>query len=173
MHATCVLLRQPFSPHFNSRFRHATFITQAQPSLNFESNIIVANPKILPITPPIMSDPETPSTSLGKRLRHGSRSASPTIPEMPPADVEDSSDEEIGPMPIPSSSDNAPTNGHGRKKKRATLPHERLYLDHLPDTDRYYKSFMHRDAVKHVVVTKWVVSSPLVLLRLQLKENYG
>lgn len=47
----------------------------------------------------------------------------------------------------------------GRKKKRAVLPHERLYLEHLPDSDRYYKSFMHRDSLNFVVMTKWV---PLV-----------
>jgi peptidylprolyl isomerase domain and WD repeat-containing protein 1 len=36
----------------------------------------------------------------------------------------------------------------------AVLPHERLYLDHLPDADRYYKSFMHRDALNFVTMTK-------------------
>ena len=34
------------------------------------------------------------------------------------------------------------------------LPHEKTYLEHLPDTDRYYKSFMHRDTVNFVAVTK-------------------
>lgn len=36
----------------------------------------------------------------------------------------------------------------------AVLPHEKTYLEHLPDTDRYYKSFMHRDTVNFVAVTK-------------------
>lgn len=36
----------------------------------------------------------------------------------------------------------------------AALPHAQLYLDHLPSSDRYYKSFMHRDTVNSVVVTK-------------------
>lgn len=36
------------------------------------------------------------------------------------------------------------------------LPHEKLYLEHLPNTDQYYKSFMHRDTVNFCVVTKCV-----------------
>jgi hypothetical protein len=34
------------------------------------------------------------------------------------------------------------------------LPHEKLYMEHLPDTDRYYKSFMHRDTIDFICVTK-------------------
>jgi peptidylprolyl isomerase domain and WD repeat-containing protein 1 len=30
-------------------------------------------------------------------------------------------------------------------------------LDHLPDTDRYYKSFMHRDVINFCVMTKYVL----------------
>ena len=37
------------------------------------------------------------------------------------------------------------------------LPHEKLYLDHLPSADRYYKSFMHRDVVNFAVMTKCVL----------------
>jgi peptidylprolyl isomerase domain and WD repeat-containing protein 1 len=36
------------------------------------------------------------------------------------------------------------------------LPHERLFLDHLPNADRYHKSFMHRDVINFVVVTRCV-----------------
>ena len=36
------------------------------------------------------------------------------------------------------------------------LPHEKLYLEHLPTSDRYFKSFMHRDAVNFNVITKSV-----------------
>jgi peptidylprolyl isomerase domain and WD repeat-containing protein 1 len=59
----------------------------------------------------------------------------------------------------------------GRKKKRAgklcfvlvielelkliaVLPHERIFLDNMPDTDRYTKSFMHRSDVNFVTMTK-------------------
>ncbi len=38
------------------------------------------------------------------------------------------------------------------------LPHEKLYLEHLPDADRYYKSFMHRDQINFVTMTKWVLA---------------
>lgn len=36
------------------------------------------------------------------------------------------------------------------------LAHEKLFLDHLPSADRYYKSFMHRDVVNTISVTKSV-----------------
>jgi hypothetical protein len=35
------------------------------------------------------------------------------------------------------------------------LPHERLFLDHLPSADRYSKSFMHRDVLNYVIMTKY------------------
>lgn len=54
---------------------------------------------------------------------------------------------------------------NGRKKKRAVLAHERLFLEHLPESDRYYKSFMHRDTVNFVTMTK------SVHLRLNLYEG--
>lgn len=58
-------------------------------------------------------------------------------------------------MPVPDGGDDANGAGNGaRRKKRAVLPHERLYLEHLPESDRYYKSFMHRDNVNFVNVTK-------------------
>jgi len=38
------------------------------------------------------------------------------------------------------------------------LPHEKLYLEHIPAADRYFKSFMHRDAVNFNIITKWVFS---------------
>lgn len=36
------------------------------------------------------------------------------------------------------------------------LPHEKLYLDHLPSADRYFKSFMHRDVINFNVMTRCV-----------------
>ena len=35
----------------------------------------------------------------------------------------------------------------------AVLPHEKLYLSHLPSAERYAKSFMHRDVLNFVTVT--------------------
>lgn len=40
----------------------------------------------------------------------------------------------------------------------AETPHERLLLDQLPSAGRYYRSFMHRDTVSWVTVTRWVRS---------------
>jgi peptidylprolyl isomerase domain and WD repeat-containing protein 1 len=71
------------------------------------------------------------------------------VPEMPSAELDDS-DDEIGPMPDASSVEVS----KGRKKKRAVLSHERVYLDNIPDTDRYTKSFMHRADLNFVTMTK-------------------
>ncbi|KDE08493.1 peptidylprolyl isomerase [Microbotryum lychnidis-dioicae p1A1 Lamole] len=61
-------------------------------------------------------------------------------------DDDDDDDDDFGPMPLPAGA--VPT------KKRKVLAHEKLYLDHLPSADRYYKSFMHRDTVTGVVLTR-------------------
>lgn len=34
------------------------------------------------------------------------------------------------------------------------LPYEKLYLENLPDTECYEKSYMHRDVITHIVTTK-------------------
>lgn len=73
------------------------------------------------------------------------------VPEMPSADLDDS-DDEIGPMPDAPSVEVS----KGRKKKRAVLSHERVYLENMPDTDRYTKSFMHRADINFVTMTKSV-----------------
>ncbi|WFD19076.1 peptidylprolyl isomerase [Malassezia caprae] len=59
-----------------------------------------------------------------------------------------SSDDDMGPMPMPASSDEVE-----RIKRRKTLQHEKLYLDHLPCAERYNKSLMHRDIINFVSVT--------------------
>ncbi|TFL06846.1 hypothetical protein BDV98DRAFT_556785 [Pterulicium gracile] len=69
-------------------------------------------------------------------------------PDVPMQDDEDDDDDDVGPMPMPDS------NGAASRKKRKVLPHEKLFLEHLPSADRYYKSFMHRDAVNFTVMTK-------------------
>ena len=114
-----------------------------------------------------MSDSEDASV-LGKRPRNGeSREDEPA--ENPQQDVGDESDDDVGPMPMPEGPGESVT-----KKKRkgiratdfvisrdvliepihAVLPHEKLYLEHLPSADRYYKSFMHRDAIHFVTMTR-------------------
>ena len=39
------------------------------------------------------------------------------------------------------------------KKKRRTLPHEKLYISALPASTRYSKSLMHKDQLSFVTVT--------------------
>lgn len=82
-----------------------------------------------------MSEGAGSSSNLGKRARDG-ENTSPTpenvnnngleVPEMPPADMEDSSDDEIGPMP-----GGDIVISKGRKKKRTG---ELLLLLHRPQT---------------------------------------
>jgi len=59
---------------------------------------------------------------------------------------EDSDDEFVGPMPV------APT--ETSTKKRKVLEFESLYLDNLPNAEMYEQSFMHRDIITHIVITK-------------------
>ncbi|KAH9936366.1 uncharacterized protein B0H18DRAFT_950676 [Fomitopsis serialis] len=63
-----------------------------------------------------------------------------------------------------------------RKKKRKVLPHEKLYLDHLPSADRYYKSFMHRDVINFNIMTKTdflLTTSVDGHLKLWKKQEHG
>ncbi|CAG8783188.1 5743_t:CDS:2, partial [Cetraspora pellucida] len=39
------------------------------------------------------------------------------------------------------------------KKKKRTLVHEKLYLEHLPSADMYERSYMHRDVLNYIAVT--------------------
>jgi peptidylprolyl isomerase domain and WD repeat-containing protein 1 len=95
-------------------------------------------------------DEEEVQVSNGNGNRNGAVSGD-GVPEMPPADMDDS-DDEIGPMPDAPSVEVS----KGRKKKRAVLSHERVYLENIPDTDRYTKSFMHRADINFVTMTKSV-----------------
>lgn len=36
----------------------------------------------------------------------------------------------------------------------AVLPHEQIYLSRLPTADMYEKSYMHRDTLNFIAVTK-------------------
>ena len=64
-----------------------------------------------------MADPEHTGAVLGKRP-HDDVDGDGEVPAMPPADMEDSSDEEIGPMPVPEGTEGVIMT-KGRKKKRA------------------------------------------------------
>jgi len=43
------------------------------------------------------------------------------------------------------------------------LPHERLYLEHLPNTEQYYKSFMHREVINYCTMTEYYLTHLLNL----------
>ncbi|KAF9348109.1 hypothetical protein BGX26_000448, partial [Mortierella sp. AD094] len=58
------------------------------------------------------------------------------------------SDDDIGPMPA------AATEEVQAKKRRKPLPHEQLYISRLPSAEMYEKSYMHRDAINFIAVTK-------------------
>jgi peptidylprolyl isomerase domain and WD repeat-containing protein 1 len=63
----------------------------------------------------------------------------------------DDSDDDFGPMPAQESDEikEMPT-----KKKARVLEFESLYLEKLPSADYYEHSYMHRDIVTHIVVSK-------------------
>lgn len=64
------------------------------------------------------------------------------------ASEDDDSDEGwIGPTPEESA---APV----KVKKKKILPYEKIYLENLPSAESYEKSYMHRDCISHLVVTK-------------------
>ena len=69
------------------------------------------------------------------------------------------SEAEVGPVPPPSAGDVKDADGDGEdepkpKKRRKMLSFEKEYLDDLPNSERYEKSFMHRDVVHHIQVAK-------------------
>lgn len=86
------------------------------------------------------------SSNLGKRTRDESPAAN-----VAPAAAE-SSDEDVGPMPAGAGGDDSdddagpmPAGPSSKKngsaaaaKKRKVLKHEKVYLDNLPNADRYY-----------------------------------
>ena len=57
--------------------------------------------------------------------------------------LDTSSDDDIGPA-LPSTMP---------KKKRRTLPYEKLYISALPSSPRYSKSLMHKDQLSFVTMT--------------------
>jgi len=82
--------------------------------------------------------------------------------EGPASSDDDDDDDDLGPMPMPAAGDGSDVAGPSAAsagmaatvKRRKILRHERVYLENVPSADRYYRSFMHRDVVSHVAVTK-------------------
>ncbi|ODM89522.1 Peptidylprolyl isomerase domain and WD repeat-containing protein 1 [Orchesella cincta] len=68
------------------------------------------------------------------------------------------SEEEIGPMPAPGFSsekvEEEKASLAAQKKRRRVLPLEDVYLSNLPCAEYYEKSYMHRDVIAFVVVSK-------------------
>ncbi|RXW25352.1 hypothetical protein EST38_g494 [Candolleomyces aberdarensis] len=111
---------------------------------------------------------------LGKRPREDAPNANDEPMEDRNAtagDGDSDSDDDVGPMPMPASAQAAAT-----RKKRKVLPHEKTYLEHLPDALQYYKSFMHRDVLNFVVFTKTeflITTSVDGHLKLWKKQDQG
>ncbi|GBP50529.1 Peptidylprolyl isomerase domain and WD repeat-containing protein 1 [Eumeta japonica] len=66
-----------------------------------------------------------------------------------PEELGDEKDNWIGPMPSDVSKALNP-----KAKKQRVLQFESLYLENLPSSETYERSYMHRDVVTYVVVTK-------------------
>ncbi|KAA1132545.1 hypothetical protein PGTUg99_015889 [Puccinia graminis f. sp. tritici] len=86
-----------------------------------------------------------------KRSRTESLSPKPTEPN---PTTNEESDEEVGPLPMGNDEKGLKKMENTRKKARAAHQHERLYLKNLPSAERYHRSFMHRDVVSWITVTK-------------------
>ncbi|XP_026279574.1 peptidylprolyl isomerase domain and WD repeat-containing protein 1 [Frankliniella occidentalis] len=65
-------------------------------------------------------------------------------PKMDDNDDENDNDEWVGPLPSEAA----------QPKRKKILQYEKLYLENLPCSEVYEKSFMHRDVITHVIVTK-------------------
>jgi peptidylprolyl isomerase domain and WD repeat-containing protein 1 len=60
------------------------------------------------------------------------------------SDADDNSDGCIGPLPIEAT----------KPKKKKVLAYEKVFLENLPSAESYERSYMHRDVISHVFVTK-------------------
>ncbi|CAE6520832.1 unnamed protein product [Rhizoctonia solani] len=72
-----------------------------------------------------------------KRPRVSDATPAEVVAEITP-EVDDDDDDDIGPMPM---AEDGPTQGAAKKKRKG-------------DADRYSKSFMHRDVLNYVIMTK-------------------
>ena len=66
----------------------------------------------------------------------------------------DDSDDEMGPSPIESNTNNEPSSSSHAQKKRRLLAFEDLYLQSLPSSSYYEKSYMHRDFITHISIAR-------------------
>jgi peptidylprolyl isomerase domain and WD repeat-containing protein 1 len=67
---------------------------------------------------------------------------------------DDSSDDDFGPMPASAPAAEEETVEDLKRKRTRKLEFENVYIDGLPSKDSYECSYMHRDIVTHVVVSK-------------------
>lgn len=49
------------------------------------------------------------------------------------------------------------------------LKYEHLYLENLPTCDTYEKSYMHRDVITHIIITKYLLRHGYLKLEFQVK----
>jgi peptidylprolyl isomerase domain and WD repeat-containing protein 1 len=79
-------------------------------------------------------------------------------PPRPPASDDDEDDADVGPpRPPPEDAEEGGaepgTAAPAHKKRKAALEFEQLYLENLPVSEMYEKSYMHRDVVTDLIVT--------------------
>lgn len=67
---------------------------------------------------------------------------------------DESSDDNFGPMPASAPATEEPVDLKRKRTKQRKLEFENIYIDGLPSTDSYECSYMHRDVVTHVGVSK-------------------
>ena len=76
-------------------------------------------------------------------------------------DEDSSDDDDFGPMPVAEGGEGNGGEGEGevggegqKRKKKRTLEFESVFLGNLPSAEQYEVSYMHRDVVTHVAVSK-------------------
>jgi peptidylprolyl isomerase domain and WD repeat-containing protein 1 len=74
------------------------------------------------------------------------------------AQSDDDSDDDFGPMPVAAEEvkeqQEQEQEDQPKKKRARHLKFESVYVDELPSADFYEHSYMHRDVVTHIAVSK-------------------
>lgn len=73
--------------------------------------------------------------------------------EKRPPVQEEEEGEWVGPMPM-APEEAAAAAAKPQAKRKKVLPHEQLFVDRLPEATMYETSYMHRDTITHVCVSK-------------------
>lgn len=104
-----------------------------------------------------MSDSDSSTSSKNSTSSKDSKSSGSSSSSSNSGSDSNAEKETIGPSitdAVPAKNADQEDTAEPPKKKQKVLPYEQLYLENLPSTDCYEKSFMHRDVISYLVATK-------------------